>query len=250
MILVTDFDNTLYSHSDPRVLMGNLQVAQNFRQAGNKFVLATGRNASSLGRVLPDFCDYFDYIILDNGAVCLNQSEEVVFQYVISEKTAQDISQDILQSFGGEIAFVYYHSAREWPMLDHNTTKLRCWTTDMEIGNGVLAMVNRNYGDQVKGFLVKDATLSSVKWIDEGERYHSFVDVMSNDAGKENAIRHLASSSPDETIITIGDDTNDIGMLTEFNGYAMRDSVQEVLEVVPSNHIVSSVAELIRLISN
>ncbi len=71
MILVTDFDNTLYSHSDPQVLINNLQVAQSFRQAGNKFVLATGRNASSLSRVLPDFNKYFDYIILDNGAVCL-----------------------------------------------------------------------------------------------------------------------------------------------------------------------------------
>lgn len=250
MILVTDFDNTLYSRSDPQVLMDNLQVAQSFRQAGNKFVLASGRNASSLGRVLPDFDKYFDYVILDNGAVCLSQSKDVVFQYAIPEETARSISQRILEEYGNEVAFVYYHSAKEWPALDHDTTKLRCWTTNVKIGSDILEMVNQNYGRQVRSFLAKEAFLSSVKWIDEGERFHSFVDIMSKEAGKENAIHRLAAIFPDETIVAIGDDTNDIGMLTTFDGYAMQDSVQEVLEVVPPDHIVSSVAELIHLISN
>ncbi len=246
MILVTDFDNTLYSHSDQQILIGNLQASRRFRQTGNKFVLATGHNASSLGRVLPNFDKYFDYVILDNGAVCLNQSDEVVFQYTIPEEVAQSISQSILRKYSDEVAFVYYHSAKEWATLDHDTTKLRCWATDVKVGNDVLALVNRNYGDKVKSFLAKEATMSSVKWIDDGERYHSFVDIMSKEAGKENAIRHLASVFPDEEIIAIGDDTNDIGMLTSFDGYAMRNSVQEVLGVVPSDHIVSSVAELMQ----
>lgn len=250
MILVTDFDNTLYSRSDPQVLMDNLQVAQIFRQAGNKFILATGRNASSLGRVLPDFDEYFDYVILDNGAVCLNQSNEVVFQYIIPEEIARNISQRISEEYGDEVAFVYYHSAKEWPTLDHDTTKLRCWTTNVDIGSDVLEMVNQNYNRQVRSFLAKEAFLSSVKWIDEGERFHSFVDIMSKEAGKENAIHRLAAILPDETVIAIGDDTNDVGMLTAFDGYAMQDSVQEVLEVVPPDHIVASVAELIRSVSN
>ena len=250
MILVTDFDNTLYSRSDSQVLVNNLQAAQSFRQAGNKFVLATGRNVSSLGRVLPDFDKYFDYVILDNGAVCLNQNNEVVFQYTIPEEIARNISQMISDEYGNEVAFVYYHSAKEWPTLDHDTTKLRCWTTNVNIGSNILEMVNQNYDRQVRSFLAKEASLSSVKWIDEGERFHSFVDIMSKEAGKENAIHRLISSFPDETIITVGDDTNDVGMLTAFDGYAMQGSVQEVLEVIPSDHVVSSVAELIRLISD
>lgn len=249
MILVTDFDNTLYSHSNPQVLTDNLRTAQSFRQAGNKFVLATGRNASSLGRVLPDYDKYFDYVILDNGAVCLNRNNEIVFQYTIPEEMARGISQRISKKYSNEVAFVYYHNAKEWPTLDHDTTKLRCWTTDINIGSNVLKMVNQNYGRQVRSFLVKEVFLSSVKWIDESERFHSFVDIMSKDAGKENAIHHLGNQFSDEAIVTIGDDTNDIGMLTAFNGYAMRKSVQEVLKAVPPDHVVSSVAELIRLVT-
>lgn len=137
MILITDFDNTLYSHSDPQVLIDNLQVAQSFRQAGNKFVLATGRNASSLSRVLPDFNKYFDYIILDNGAFCLGQDNEIVFQYAIPEEIARSISRRVLGEYGDGVTFVYYHSAREWPTLDHDTTKIRCWATNVQIGNDV-----------------------------------------------------------------------------------------------------------------
>ncbi len=246
MILVTDFDNTLYSHSDPHVLINNLQASEIFRQNGNKFVLATGRNISSLNRVLPNFYKYFDYIILNNGAICLHQNRETIFQYTIPANITQNISHDILQQFNDNATFVYYDGTKEWPVLDHGITKLRCWITNPQIGNEVLRLISQKYSNRVKSFLAKEAVMSSVNWINNAERYRSFVDIMSKDAGKENAIRRLVSKFPDEDVVTIGDDTNDIGMLTTFNGYAMQGSVPEVLKITPPGRIVSSVAELMQ----
>lgn len=185
MVLVTDFDNTLYSNSNSQVLKSNLQASKAFRQSGNKFVLATGRNASSLGRVLPDFYKYFDYIILNNGAVCVDQNNKTMFQYTIPEEVAQNISQSISKQYQDEVVFVYYQGAKEWTTLSHDLTKLRCWTTDAQIGENVLKMVNQNYSNQVQSFLDKEAFLSGIQWIDDSGRFHSFVDIMSKDAGKK-----------------------------------------------------------------
>lgn len=71
MILVSDFDNTLYAHDDEAAFAKNLAAVRKFRERpGNEFVLASGRSLASLGRVLPDFANYMKYVILDNGAVC------------------------------------------------------------------------------------------------------------------------------------------------------------------------------------
>ena len=48
-----------------------------------------------------------------------------------------------------------------------------------------------------------------------------------------------------QPIVTVGDEKNDIAMIQEFHGYAMRDSRPDLLAMVESGHVVGSVAELI-----
>ena len=74
-------------------------------------------------------------------------------------------------------------------------------------------------------FLEKHAQITSVDWIIEPTRYHAFIDIMSIEAGKANAIKRLDSSSFSKLAtrtITIGDDTNDIDMLKRYDGYAVK----------------------------
>ena len=73
MILFCDFDGTLFRRDIEGEFERNLEAIQRWRAAGNLFVMTTGRSPSSLGGVLPNYFDYFDYLIGDNGAVSLRR---------------------------------------------------------------------------------------------------------------------------------------------------------------------------------
>lgn len=61
---------------------------------------------------------------------------------------------------------------------------------------------------------------------------HDFalVDVISKNAGKENAIKILLETLkiPKEEVVTIGDGRNDVEMIKEYNGYSMETAEDDV----------------------
>lgn len=249
MIVISDFDNTLYPHSNVSQFQANLKMVQKFRQSGNLFCLASGRNVSSLTRAWPEYKQYLDYVILENGATCLDIDGKLLFQYSIQKSIVQNICQTIADNFTSPIAFVYYYKAKEWPVLDHDVTKLRCWVTDSAVGEEIIQSVKAEYGNLVQSFLTKHAQMTSVDWISEPTKYHAFIDIMSIEAGKANTIKRLDSSylsKSNAQIITIGDDTNDIEMIKQYDGYAVKAAVPEVIASVKPDHVVDSVAELLQ----
>lgn len=245
MIVFSDFDNTLRSHTDEVGFRRNLEKIQEFRRKGNLFCIATGRSQASLGRTWPGYEDYLDYGIFDNGAVCLDQSGEMMFQETIALTVVEEIARKIADKFGNDVQLVFYHDVKEWREPGDGTTKVRCWTKDLAVSQSICDMVGFEYGDEVQGFIARTAVMSSLGWIENPEEYISFVDIMSVRAGKYNAVRRLCERYPGEVIVTVGDDTNDLEMIRGFDGYAMQNSMPEVLEAVKPGHVVGSVAELL-----
>lgn len=245
MIAFSDFDNTLYLHADKTGFQRNLEKIQEFRRKGNLFCIATGRSQASLGRTWSDYEDYLDYGIFDNGAVCLDQFGEMVFQETIALTVVEEIARKIADKFGNDVQLVFYHDAKEWREPGDGTTKVRCWTKDLVASQSICDMVGSEYGDEVQGFIARTAVMSSLGWIENPEEYISFVDIMSVRAGKYNAVKRLCKKFPDEKIVTVGDDTNDLEMIRGFDGYAMQNSMPEVLKAVKPGHVVGSVEELL-----
>ncbi len=245
MIVFSDFDNTLYPHSDEHEFLRNLEAIKKFRKRGNLFCLATGRNQASLGRAWADYSNYLDYIIFDNGAVCVNRQGEAVFQETIPLDIAKTITDRITKKFGNEVEFVVYYDNKEWPEPDQDATKVRCWTTSVEIAERVVEEISTMFGETLCSFIARDVRPSNVAWMKNQEYYCAFVDTMSAKAGKYNAIRRLCEKFPNERVITVGDDTNDLAMIKNYDGYAMHNSVPEVLENVNPTHVVDSVSELL-----
>lgn len=101
------------------------------------------------------------------------------------------------------------------------------------------------FGETLCSFIARDVRPSNVAWMKNQEHYCAFVDTMSAKAGKYNAIRRLCEKFPNERVITVGDDTNDLAMIKNYDGYAIHNSVPEVLEIVNPTHVVDSVSELL-----
>ena len=247
MIVFSDFDKTLYPHYDDAQFLENLKAVEEFRRAGNLFGLASGRNLSSLKRVWPKYQQYVDYLILDNGAACFDAKGNLLFQNVMTKDLAEQISQDIITNCAAdEVVFIYYDATQENLELNHAVTKLRCWATSPMIAEKILQIVQAKYSDATQAFIDKNAQISGITCIAEAEKYHAFVDMIAIEAGKEKAIKQLCLQQTFGKIVTIGDDINDLGMIENYNGYAVQGGTPKVLEKVPPNHVVGSVAELLR----
>ena len=110
MIIISDFDDTLCPHGDEVTFQENLQAVTRFRaQADNEFVLATGRSLSSLERTFPNFRNYMDFVILDNGSVCYEtKNDNVLLEYTISKQVVSNIMKlisSLTKSAGGGLFF-------------------------------------------------------------------------------------------------------------------------------------------------
>lgn len=248
MILVSDFDKTLYPHGNADLFHKNLSAVRKFREtAGHKFVLATGRSLSSILRIFPNYSGYMDYIILDNGSVCYDTVHQTTaFEYQLPLTIVQQIVTLIRDDAKIPGTFVYYSQLTEHEQLEHDCTKLRFWTNDRDRAAELTQQINLGFAASARAYLAIDVVPSSIAWIDELD-YCAFIDIAPIQAGKENMIRELQHQfyPGDNNIITVGDSDNDIDMLRDFDGYAISGSDVAALNIVPQTHIVPNVATLI-----
>lgn len=75
---------------------------------------------------------------------------------------------------------------------------------------------------------------------------YAIVDIVSINAGKENAIKKILDilNIEKEQVVTIGDGRNDIDMIKEYNGYSMETAEMDVKKA--SSKIFKSVADALQ----
>lgn len=250
MILCSDFDGTLYPHDETEIFLTNLQKVQGFRAAGNQFCLATGRSLSSLKRAWPTYQDYLDGMLLDNGSVCINSNNEIIFQYNIPKTVVDNVITFINQvdPDGSRTQFVFYYDLTEHANPNGAVTKVRCWISGEDFAKTVFSDFKKNFHHQTQAFLAEHAFPPNYSWASKVEGLTSFIDIVDKEAGKENGIRDYTkiNNIPNSEIITVGDDTNDAIMIQKFNGYVVRKPDSQILDLVSPDHIVNSVGELIQ----
>lgn len=257
MIIFSDFDNTLYRHGDPATTAENFQAVKKFRQAGHKFCLATGRSLSSIENAfstdnLPNYRQCFDYLVLDNGAICMRPNGEVILEELIPQATAQKIYASIVQKYdkNHDFQLVAYYGSSEHPEIGASLTKMRLWNRNNALAIQITDEINQRFGNEVKAFAAYDVIPTRIPWLEDGD-FTAFIDIAPVKAGKENTIARLVQQSfPSEKVITVGDDTNDISMIRQFDGYAVANAVPLVLENTSTGHIVNNVAALIEWLLN
>lgn len=252
MILFCDYDNTLHPRNNEETFLRNLKAVQKFRSLGNYFVLATGRSLQSLKRNFPDYPEYLDYAILDNGSIVLDAhlgQDSVLFKTEIEKRLAEEITTEIkkfTQKKNCEVYFVYYYGFDEGPELNSDITKLRAWLVG-DLGSDELKdHLSTILKDRVKIHAAHGAVPSSLPYL-KNINSTEFVDIMPLDAGKDMAIERLIDNylGKNQRVTAIGDDTNDDAMIARYNGYAIADGYPGTVALAKPDHIVKTVAELI-----
>lgn len=243
-IIFSDFDGTL-KQNEPEILAQNLRAVQEWRHAGNLFIIVTGRNRAVLDQILPNWQNLVDYVIMDNGGAIFSNTDELIYVNELPRRLVYKI-QSLVCDRALPLSYSPNRSSIEL-MLTEKAIKLRLWfQTEQRF---------RTYKDRIKqqGWPIK-----ILPWIGAGfsklpsgastEKFFGFLDIVPEDSGKECAIAQLInlmswSYAPDN-IITIGDDYNDIAMLSTYQGYAIHGSPPEVVTAA-RGRTIPSVASLI-----
>ena len=91
-ILVSDYDQTFYLNDQD--IEENKKAVKKFKEAGNIFIIATGRSFLDFKNKVNSYHFDYDYVILNHGATLLDKDDHVLFHFPICENILSPIKND------------------------------------------------------------------------------------------------------------------------------------------------------------
>ena len=229
MILATDYDNTLCI--DLKVDDKVIDKINKFMQQGNKFVIITGRNFNSIKYEIEKFNIPYDYVIASNGGLIFDNKGNIVFQKNISKNTLE-----ILFNFIKKHIFTY--------IVYSNGHNIYFETNRNDVRN--IEQMKRDFRPKEVLFKNREIVEISFKGINNEDTAsisesmrkevdglevicnRNITDVMAKGINKAFGLRKIQEIVHDNKLYCIGDNHNDLGMIKEFNGFGVKNSIKEI----------------------
>lgn len=228
-IIVSDYDQTFYINDDDIEI--NKKNIQNFREAGNLFIIATGRSYMDFKKKANAYNLEYDYLIINHGATILDGDDNIIFNVSIDNSIIDNIKEDMnLEKTMSHFCCSLFDSRVEFEYKD--LTKIEARYYNKEDAWERNEYINNKYGEYVNSYFLTSNS----------------IEIISNKTSKSHAITvlleklHIAK----ENVYTIGDGYSDMEMIRDFNGYCMEDSVPELKEI--TSNVVKSVSELVKIV--
>lgn len=225
-ILVSDYDQTFYLNDED--IEKNKIAVNEFRKNGNIFVIATGRSFADFKKKANEYNIVYDYLIINHGATILDKDDNIIANYSMNNEIVNEIIDDLDVSN----SINHFCCDIENSRLNFNSKNLTKIHIKYDCKNKAIQIneiINKKYFKYVNCYYVTcDA-----------------VEIISNKTNKSKAIEEIMKLEKikRQNIYTIGDGYSDIEMIKDFNGYCMKDSVEELLEYC-NDRKVNSVKEL------
>lgn len=208
-LLVSDYDGTL--HSDLRNLRLNIKAIERFRKSGNLFAISTGRAYESIKKECDKYKILYDYLFCNDGAVLFNSEGGLIY--------AKDFPRDLLVTVGLTIGnepnveeVIYYGS---YGKVDVPKTKLG----QSEIGPIVEIDARLKLFRSIKKYI--ECMNKKYPSLEFSKVYnHVFVkEKCDKSLGIDLLLEYLDGEVKAEDVVTVGDNRNDLEMLTKYDGY-------------------------------
>jgi Cof subfamily protein (haloacid dehalogenase superfamily) len=247
-ILFSDLDGTLYIHGV--VSDADREAIRRWRADGNLFAMASGRHLSALKQHLTEQGVEWDYLICLNGGEIYDAEDNLLYESAIDISILPALFETVARDDGWANICCGMRADRVKAKncTDYNTdhahydvshlstfTKFSQICTarkDISVGSAIKRDVLEKFGDYVCA-----------------ELNGTSLDVDAKGVSKSNGIAELIRriGISEDCVYTVGDNFNDLSMLTAYQGYAMEHGPEEVRR--KTGRCISSVAALIDLLS-
>lgn len=240
-IIGSDYDGTL-NHNG--IDDAKREAIQKWRDAGNLFVLVSGRHASNVRQLHLEQRFPCDYFIGSNGAVILNADGEAVHADVCDIQMLFPLIRYLFE-LDCTVGLVHAEDYFDvFPDREHCAGERACTLDTMpQIG----------YYTQVSTWRPTEAeAAATAEKIREryGEYFNPMqnglsIDIVRADVNKAKGLYHLMELVGAEhgDVITVGDNVNDSDMIREFRSYAMENGVSAIKDL--ADFVTPGVSELI-----
>ena len=233
-IVFSDYDGTIYITEGDMVK--NVKSIAEYRNLGGKFVIVTGRSRMSASNIIKQYHIPYDYLISNNGVVIFDKDGRKLYEQAIMSDITDKIMDHLDKKKNIEIFF--YDDDDKIQYNKQKLLKIRIRTFDYKVAQNIEDEINSLFKDEV----IAHSSFPGMYY-----ENHDFViiDVVSKNAGKENAIKKLLEilDIKDDQVVSIGDGRNDIAMIKEYNGYSMKTAKREVKKV--ASKVFESIADML-----
>lgn len=231
-ILVSDFDGTFYLNNED--IIKNLEKVEEFRKAGNIFMIATGRSYDEFKEALDKHSLSYDYLIINNGATILNSNNKFISNCIIKNWVKKILLKDLNFS---NITNIYGCTIlnSKVNVNGKRLTKIHIEYKTLDEAKTICNYINKKYKLFLKSYVI--VTTKSVE-------------IISSKCNKAKSVQKIAKAQKinNKDIYAIGDSYNDLDMIKQFNGYTMENGKDELKQI--SLSIFPSVSELIDKLLN
>lgn len=225
-LLVSDYDGTFNEDKNISKINSNIDAVKRFMDNGNLFAFATGRSFDSIKGETSRYKIPYDYLICNNGSAIFDRDDNLIFQNTILIDTVKKTLR-YLNKFGFiksiELMDAYGRTTANYNEATSITCTLRFRNT----------LDTRKVMEEIS-FLSAFSFMNVVVFKEEFDKRDGIY-IVSDIEGVNK-----------KDIYTIGDASNDKGMLLEFNGYKMPYSYPEI--IFSRARLTSSVKSLVKKI--
>lgn len=205
--LVSDFDNTFYTLH----YLDNIDAICEFVNDGNYFFLTSERNYTQMLSETKNFNIPYSFLICDDGALIYDFYGNQVYQKQISK----NVSKEVFKFLEDSHLFyeIWYDTGDEYTLSDDaGVYKILAKPKDYEKIDEFLKTFNGKFP------MVNVQSLEN--WIH----------IMDKEVSKSNAIKELSKmyDFDENKVYTVGDDVNDLSMIKDYRGFAMKNSIDEI----------------------
>lgn len=224
-LLVTDYDGTMYyEQQDLKTLRENIEALKQFKKQ-NMVVIATGRPFTSIKKEIDNHDIPYNYIISSNGACLFDQNNSPIY--------TQTIKQEIIQKTLNYLQKLPY------------ITKIKLIDIYGNETNNLENVIQIYVEIKISSIFELKRIKQELEFLNNNQFFNMCY--FFNQTDKIDGIRIIQQMHQidNQDIYTIGNDTNDLLMLKEYNGNRVPYSYPRImLERLPKTSVKKLVQKI------
>ena len=232
-IIATDFDGTLSYNG--KISDEDKAAIKRFQEAGNKFGVVTGRDVEMSVWVRSSFPD-LDFLISWTGAVICDREGKIIYEKSqAADEKLKDVIDFALSHGAGSFCIsdrmtrhyidIKGHIPTDFSKID-KFNHCATWFYKGENAELLVNYIKEKYDGEFSGF-----------------RNGGSVDMPPAGVSKSTGILAYASMFDNPEIYAVGDNYNDLGMIRDFESFAVSNAIPEVKAA--AKHQCNRIADMI-----
>ena len=246
-LFVSDYDMTLFINYivDNKVI----NAIKKWREKGNIFAIATGRNKFSILEQTIKNNIEFDYIIANNGALIIDKDKNIILKEEIEKKDAMEVINFLYNNYEGSVEI-----SNENEVLsiiprkgEHNLPFRVDKKITIEEAKNIksITQINKISPDVNKTEIIQDEINNKFNTVIAYGNITA-IDIVKVNINKATGIKNLENILKDkniEKILVAGDSNNDIDMIKKYDGYVQINAREHIKKI--TNKYFNLVSDII-----